>query len=204
MAQLTTTIDLLRHGACEGGEIYRGTTDVNLSAVGLEQMNRAVASPADWQRVISSPLVRCKDFATTCSSNLDLPLTIEPAFREMDFGDWEGRLVADVWRDDRERAQRFFANPAHASPPGGEHVNDVVARVAGAWSALMSRHAGEHLLLVSHGGVMRILISYLLDMPLASISRLHVPYASMARLSVIHRDEGQFPMLVSLNREVSG
>lgn len=201
MEQLTTTIDLLRHGACEGGEIYRGTTDVNLSAQGLEQMNRAVASPADWQHVISSPLVRCKNFAKTCSSNLELPLTIESGFREIDFGEWEGRLVADVWRDDRERVENFFADPAQASPPGGEHVNDVVTRVAGAWSELMSKHAGEHLLLVSHGGVMRILISYLLGMPLASISRLHVPYACMARLSVIHRDEGQFPVLVSLNSE---
>ena len=45
-----TLIDILRHGQCEGGEIYRGSTDVPLTDLGWQQMRNAVASHNGWDR----------------------------------------------------------------------------------------------------------------------------------------------------------
>ncbi len=60
MSTVTTTIDLLRHGACEGGEIFRGSSDVALSEQGWQQMRAAIADEtAPWQAVVSSSLQRC-------------------------------------------------------------------------------------------------------------------------------------------------
>ena len=55
-------IDLIRHGEPEGGRRYRGATDDPLTAAGWRQMEAAVAG-LSWQRIYSSPLVRCADFA---------------------------------------------------------------------------------------------------------------------------------------------
>ena len=49
----TTTIDLLRHGQCEGGEIFRGSTDVALSEAGWQQMRHATQEEDNWDRVIT-------------------------------------------------------------------------------------------------------------------------------------------------------
>ncbi len=58
----SVVVDLLRHGACAGGEIYRGRSDVALSELGLKQMQAAVLG-LHWQSIISSPLQRCDKFA---------------------------------------------------------------------------------------------------------------------------------------------
>ena len=64
-----TVIDLLRHGEPEGGRMYRGGgTDHALSEAGWEQMHACIEkriekNEADWQAIISSPMLRCKEFS---------------------------------------------------------------------------------------------------------------------------------------------
>ena len=58
-----TTVDLLRHGACADGEIYRGITDSALTEAGKRQMTLAVGDFRAWTSVVSSPLSRCAGVA---------------------------------------------------------------------------------------------------------------------------------------------
>lgn len=194
-----TTIDLLRHGACEGGEIYRGTTDVALTPQGWEQMEASIGDHADWHCIVSSPLTRCKKFAEQHAERLQLPLQIKSDFREMDFGAWEGRLLQEVWAEDPDLVSRFYADPAAVTPPGGEPVPVAQERSVRAWQDLLCDRQGENILLVCHGGIIRLLLSHLLGMSLAAISQLHVPYGCLARIRVYHRSGEDFPVLVSLN-----
>jgi len=194
-----TTVDLLRHGRCKGGEIYRGRTDVPLHEDGWRQMEAAIADLDAWQRVVTSPLSRCADFARRCAEQLDLPLQVEPALQEMDFGDWEGRQLQEVWRGDPQLVSRYYDDPGSVTPPGAEPASEARLRVARVWDALLAQCAGEKMLLISHGGVIRLLLSHLLELPLSSIARLHIPYASITRVQVHHRDSGDFPVLLSLN-----
>lgn len=93
-------IDLLRHGACEGGGIFRGTTDTPLTARGWQQMDtglRQLSGP--WQAVISSPQIRCRCFAERVAAQYQIQLHLEPALREIDFGEWEGCAIEQVWRE---------------------------------------------------------------------------------------------------------
>ena len=194
-----TNIDLLRHGHCQGGEIYRGRTDVQLSEEGWSQMEQAINGPAKWQRIVTSPLLRCREFSERCAERMDLPLQVDATLKEMDFGDWEGRLLQDVWQADPDLVSRFYDDPGSVTPPGGESTADAQSRIVKGWQALMQERSGEDLLLVCHGGVIRLLLSHLLDLPLSSIVRLHIPYASMSRVQVHHRDSGDFSALLSLN-----
>ncbi|CAA0101968.1 Adenosylcobalamin/alpha-ribazole phosphatase [Halioglobus japonicus] len=198
-SDLVTTVDLLRHGACEGGEIYRGSTDVVLSAQGWQQMEQATMQAAPWQRVVTSPLIRCRAFAEQCATRLDIPLRVDAGLREMDFGEWEGRLLKDVWHSDKATVSAFYEDPEAVAPPGGEPTLLAQQRMVEAWHTLMGECAGQHLLLVCHGGVIRLLLSHLLRMPLSAIARLHIPYASISRVQVYKQEGQDFPVLMSLN-----
>lgn len=194
-----TTIDLLRHGACQGGEIYRGRTDVQLSAEGWQQMEQAVSAATDWQRIITSPLLRCREFAEHCAGRFNLPLQVDVALQEMDFGEWEGRLLQEVWQENPDLVARFYDDPGAVTPPGGESTADAQSRVVAAWQALLQQCLGDRLLLVCHGGVIRLLLGHVLGMPLAAVMRLYIPYASMAQVRVMHRASGDVAVLMSLN-----
>jgi len=203
---IITTIDLLRHGECEGGDIYRGTTDVSLTEKGMRQMEEAVSSVvavskvAPWQKIISSPLQRCRRFSQAQGLRMNVPVVIENDFREVDFGDWEGRTLKDVWKMDANAVDQFYRSPDKFPPPNGENLQEVLDRLTCAWKRTLGSHSGEHLLLVQHGGTIRVLISWLLQMPLTAVTRLHVPYASFSRIEIFETDGDFFPRLKFLNR----
>ena len=194
-----TTVDLLRHGACEGGSIYRGRTDVLLSADGWRQMEQALSATGGWQKVATSPLLRCRLFAEERAQRLRLPLHIIDDLQEIHFGDWEGRRVQDVQEADPVHVARYYDDPGAVAPPGGERTLEAQQRMLRGWNTLLRDCAGEHVLLVCHGGVIRLLLSHLLAMPLHASTRLHVPYASLSRVQVHQREGGVFPVLSAFN-----
>lgn len=191
-----TTIDLLRHGEPEGGPKYRGALDEPLSERGWGQLHTAVGAHPPWERVVSSPLKRCAEFAQALGQQHGIGVEIESDFREMRFGDWEGRTAAAVMAATPEAVQRFWRDPLAYPPPGGEPLQEWAAKVTAAWQALLARHQGRHVLVLSHGGTMRVILCHLLDMPLRRLWRLDIPYATLSRVRLYGSDEGTEPMLV--------
>jgi len=71
--------------------------------------------------------------------------------------------------------------------------------VVAAWQELLDVHRGEHLLLVSHGGVMRVLAQHLLSLAPEAMNRLAIPYAGLLRFRIDHSEyEGKAQVWVSL------
>ncbi|MBF0627745.1 MAG: histidine phosphatase family protein [Magnetococcales bacterium] len=177
-------IDLLRHGAPVGGVKYRGTLDDPLAPEGWEAMWAATRDHGPWDRICASPLRRCAEFATTLGQKLAVPTTIHPALREMSFGAWEGKTSAEIMAEDPEQLTRFWKNPLENPPPGGEPLREVRTRLQTFWGQLIAEANGDRILLVAHGGVIRVLLSLVLLTPLEHLSRITVPYASLARIRV--------------------
>ncbi len=178
--EIPTRIDVLRHGECEGGKIFRGTTDVALSKHGWQQMHAAV-SGIEWDQIICSPLARCRDFSEHLGQRRGTPVHVESAWREFDFGSWEGRPCRAVWEEQPEVFRQFCADPSTCTPEGGEPYTEVQQRVAHAWRSLAAAHAGKRVLVVTHGGICRALYLHLMALPGAEFSRLEVPYACLSR-----------------------
>lgn len=197
----TTTIDLLRHGECEGGDIFRGRTDVALSALGWEQMQASVErrrlpdGRLPWRQIVSSPLQRCARFAEALSENHDIPLQIHDGLQEISFGHWEGRQVKEVVASEPEAIQRFYRQPDIYAAPGGESLSALQARVLSVWQATLDNHFESHSLLVFHGAAMRALISGLLQMPLSAFTRIEIPFAGFFRFHVYTDEMGHRPTL---------
>lgn len=185
----TTTIDLLRHGACEGGEIFRGSTNVCLTEQGWQQMQAALAAHSGWDRVVSSSLQRCREFSERFSQERALPLQIEHELREFHFGDWEGRRIADIEREHGDLLSNFWNDPLKFAPPNAETLSEFRARVVPATERLLREYRGQHVLLISHGAVIRMLLCEWLRMPMSAFSTFAVPYASLSRVRIYHFDD---------------
>ena len=180
-----TLIDLLRHGEVAGGDLLRGSrTDQPLSDKGWEQLRETVDSGANWQRVVCSPLRRCREFAEETAERLNLPLQVEEGLRELDFGAWDGLPLEQLWAQHGDAANAFLEDPLSVMPPDAEPITEFQQRVLASWNALLTDHAGEHLLLVAHGVVNRLILSHVLAMPLSAMFRLEVAHACLSRVRV--------------------
>jgi alpha-ribazole phosphatase/probable phosphoglycerate mutase len=186
-------IDLLRHGEPVGGKKYRGQSDDPLSDLGWTQMRSKLAGHAPWQRVISSPLSRCRAFAEELSGMCNLPLRLDERLKEVGFGVWEGKTRAQLSAEDPNQLARFRADPVHARPPGAEPMEQFYKRVAAALEEIVVCHRDEHLLIVCHAGVIRMALAYTLGIPLGHAYRIEVASAALTRLAIGH---GAAPRLV--------
>ncbi|WP_210396578.1 histidine phosphatase family protein [Motiliproteus sediminis] len=176
-----TRLDLLRHGACRDGAIYRGRTDSELSEDGWQQLLYATAD-GGWDRIFCSPLKRCRVFAEALAVRLQRPLAIREGLAELDFGFWDGQPLAEVWSRQSEAVMAFWRDPVTYPPPGGENMADLQQRALAVVETLYRDHPGERLLLITHSGVIRVLLAHWLEMPLANSQRLAIDYAGCSRV----------------------
>jgi alpha-ribazole phosphatase len=189
-ASSTTLAELLRHGETFGAGGFRGSTDDALTPHGLEQMRMAVENRAGWDRIVTSPLRRCLAFANELAQARGVPVDSDERFKEMHFGDWEGKTAEELMRSDDEALLRFWNDPALHTPPSGEPLRAFQARVLAAWNDNIGARRGQHLLLVLHGGPIRVVLGHVLGSPPAALLRFDVPLGSLTRIAVEHETNG--------------
>jgi broad specificity phosphatase PhoE len=177
-------IDLLRHGKTMAGSVYLGRSDAPLSEFGFKQMAQALLNAPRYHAVLSSPLVRCAAFAQDYAQQHGLPLHYDARFQEMDFGAWDGRSAAEITAADADALENFWRDPIAFPPPQAEPLLSFQARVLAAWQELPTRYPGQRVLLVTHGGVMRIILCHLQQRPLAELLNLSVPHATLHQISM--------------------
>ena len=145
---------LARHGETDWNREHRvqGHTDVGLNDAGREQAD-ALAESLDGVRldaVVSSDLARALETAEAVARRQGLDVVTEAALREKNFGSWEG--LTDV-----EIAERF-PDAVRGRWGDGETTEDVAARVLPAIERIRARHLEGDVLVVSHGGPIRIIL----------------------------------------------
>lgn len=181
---MSTTLDLMRHGEPVGGRKYRGQIDDPLSEKGWAQMHAAVGDAQPWTQIVSSPLIRCREFAETLAGRHGLPLSCDARLMEVGFGEWEGKSAAEIEQDAPGSLDRFKSDPINARPAGAEPLVEFHARVAAGLEDVLARHAGQHVLVVGHAGVIRMAFAWALHIPLAQAYRVEVATASLTRLRI--------------------
>lgn len=129
------------------------------------------ALPAD-ARFLSSPQTRAHQLAQALAGR-----TVETDARlvEMDFGAWENRLWGDL---PRSEIDAWAADTLGYTPPGGESVADMNARVLDWWSGLTVEDTP--LVVVSHGGPLRLLAAHASGAGPINAMRFEVQWGSRA------------------------
>ncbi|MCK5895225.1 MAG: 1,6-anhydro-N-acetylmuramyl-L-alanine amidase AmpD [Cocleimonas sp.] len=185
----TTIIDLLRHGEPIGGRMYRGGgTDHSLSNKGWTQMKSSISAyyteekTLPWQYIVSSPLLRCCEFAKELSHQHHLPLEIQADFKEAGYGCWEGLTPKEIKERDAEKYWAFFDDPVNCRPENAESLAGFTKKISNAFDNLLQNHQGQHILLISHLAVTRAIIATILSSSLASQQLIDIPFAGMLRI----------------------
>jgi probable phosphoglycerate mutase len=152
---------VLRHGETELSRTRRftGTRDIGLTALGQRQAQAAAAAlPTPLHAVYASPLERTRTSAEVIAKLHQLPVRFEPRFAEMGFGTWEGLTRDEATAMTPALYADWRRAPHSVTPPGGEALTAVAARVAEGIADLQARHAGETVVLVTHAIVVRLIV----------------------------------------------
>lgn len=195
---ITTYVDIIRHGEPAGGRVFRGHTDHKLTEQGIEQFKqRTKRMGCNWQHVITSPLLRCRQSAELLAQEQHIPLTIEPKLSEIHFGEWENRSVDTVMAE--QSISQLWQDPMNFCAPQGEPTAALQERTLLAWQELIKAHQGKRILVVTHGGVIRMLAQHLLELTPNAINKLSLPHAAVMSFKVIDTEyEGEQQQWLSL------
>jgi alpha-ribazole phosphatase len=165
---------LVRHAAVHGpaGVIWpaeaRASLDdaAALDLVGAELPKNAISFASPAQRTVE----------TARALRLDPILMSE--FSEQDFGAWTSQRHDDLATSGGEDYARFWRDPAHSRPPGGESFADQIARVR---RGLGQIDAGPAILVV-HSGTIRAALAIALDLAPEAALRFVIDPLSVTRI----------------------
>jgi probable phosphoglycerate mutase len=172
-----TKILLIRHGHVEGIEPkrFRGHADLPLTALGLAQAQAAARRIASgWQpvKVYTSPLERGVATGAAIAEACGVGTEIVDALIDIDYGAWQGKTDAEVAAAEPALHDAWRDTPQLVRFPGGESLQDLVARAADALRDMLARHPDDTVVLVGHDSVNRALLLQVLDQPLSAYRRL--------------------------------
>lgn len=191
MSSGATRFWLVRHAPvpCPHGRI-NGQLDVACDTSDEDDFSQLVRRLPQGATLVESGLMRCRQTTGALeTAGLVLPPPIvEPDLLEQDFGLWQGRSWMELDASKEEGLADFWADPAHAIPPGGESFADVCGRVAMALGRLAHVHAGRDVLVVAHAGTVRAAVACALGLPPEQALRLSVQPLSLTRVD--HMPEG--------------
>tara|TARA_R110002073_G_scaffold336545_2_gene535062 strand:+ start:42667 stop:43308 length:642 start_codon:yes stop_codon:yes gene_type:complete len=194
----STLFDLIRHGEPAGGQMYRGHKDDPLSDTGWQQMRDAIAQQDHWDHILTSPLLRCREFAHELAAKKNIPITVAEEFKEIHFGAWEGLTREQVSEQFGDHQAKFWHNAEKHPPPNAELIQDFYQRIGTAWSHWQETLQGKRVLLVCHGGVIRMVLAHVLGLNAAqSMAGFQVPYACRSQIQIDHSEYGVLSCLVS-------
>jgi alpha-ribazole phosphatase/probable phosphoglycerate mutase len=186
---------LVRHGetAWNAGLKFQGHTDVPLSQRGIEQAGSLARrlNNRKFTAFYASDLTRAIETAEIVAVPHGLAVKPVPALREVNFGSWEGLTFKEIKERFTELAQRWCDNPMDIPVPEGETLAELALRVNGAVRWILEHHLdGQEVVVVSHGGPIRIIIATMLGMDLNQYWRLRLDNACLNIIDFSSSDSG--------------
>jgi broad specificity phosphatase PhoE len=162
----TTRLYLVRHGATTltAEDRFAGATNVQLSDEGRGQAERLAMrlSREPIAAAYASPLDRAVDTASIIARPHGLRVETDEGLREISHGHWEQMTRDEVEETYPGELAAWDDDPFSFAPAGGETGLAVTARAMPALLEIVRRHAGQHVLIVSHKATIRLILSILL------------------------------------------
>jgi alpha-ribazole phosphatase len=164
-----TLVYLVRHGETPWNveRRFQGQLNVELSPAGLEQANAVAAwlagRPVQFSAIYSSDLKRAAETAAVIGERVGKVPQLDPRLREINVGEWTGLLADEVEQKYPGALMEWHERIDRYTIPGGESIPTVQKRLLAAYRALLDRHDGEAIIIVSHGAALSALLVALHD-----------------------------------------
>ncbi len=190
----------IRHGPIlqEFRKVFYGQMDVPLSEEGrlLSEKIVSILNHFEIKAVFSSPLQRALYPAILLSRKKSVPLLIRDELKEINYGDWTGRLREEVYKEPLfwER----FKNDS-LSPPGGESIRDLRKRASKFLQELINLEKGFYVIF-THGGFIRAFLCEIFNVESSKFFSWEVYHLKGALITIF---EDHLFVLKGLNLEVS-
>ena len=180
-----TKIFLIRHGETEWNAIgkLQGSSDIKLLPEGIDQAHM-LAEHAPFSAVdavYSSDLSRAMMTAEILAEKFGL--------RETSFGDWEGRFLSELAKENPKGFEKFFTKPDKVQPPNGETFLQSQARIMNAFDEIIADNEDKNIIVVSHGAAIRLILCAALYIPIRKM--WSIGQYNMA-LNILVFEEGNF------------
>lgn len=161
---MTPGLGIIRHAPTQWNleKRIQGSRDIPLSPRGRDlALSRAgQLSGLGFEGIVTSPMKRARETGEILGRVLNLDVVPHPGLQEQDFGEWEGKTLAEIRKADpaepRCQEQRGWA----FTPAGGESRTQVLARALAALDALPERT----LLVITHNSVIKALAYHALGL----------------------------------------
>jgi len=192
-----TTIVAVRHGETTWNrkQLLQGWAPAPLTDRGREQagqLGATLAARYEIDRVLSSDLHRTEETVDILLEHFDAPVTFESAWRERDLGVYQGVAMAEMpERFPEHDLGEAGPEAAHRRAESGESLVGVRDRVLERWeTTLAESEPGETVLVVTHGGPIRLLLGHLKDVDIAeAILAQSQGYCSINEFEVDHETD---------------
>jgi len=157
------TYFVMRHGEAETNEQGIISSDVtkefHLTEEGKAMVQKAAKGmrESDIKHIYVSPFARTRETAAIIAKELGVPeerITIDERLGESRFGEYSGRPLSEYHTAFPDKMDRFTD-----APPGGETYTQIRTRMMQALTDFDARHAGENILIISHGTPLWLLTS---------------------------------------------
>ncbi len=149
-----------------------GQTDVDLAETFWEEakeLHKKVNH--EFDAVYSSPLSRCQELAKTFTKEI----IFDERLKEFNFGDWEMKFWNKI---PSVQIRPWYADFIQTQTPNGESMEEMFWRVSDFMNELRTKEH-DRILIVTHGGVIRLIWCYLLQIPLRNTFKIPVNYGEI-------------------------
>jgi probable phosphoglycerate mutase len=182
-----TRIIAVRHGETPWNVDARiqGQLDIQLNDTGRWQARRVghALSSEQIAAIYSSDLGRAHETARAIADAAGIPVVAHQGLRERRFGVFEGKTFDEIHQTWPEHAQNWKRRiPEWAPPEGGESLLQLRERVARTVGDLASKHRGEQIAVVAHGGVLDTLYRIATGQEVNSPRTWQMPNGAINRL----------------------
>ena len=153
-----TTLLLVRHGETDWNRDgrWQGHSDTHLNELGRQQAERLAEELDGADVVYSSDLIRARETAEILARRLGADVRLDERLRERGFGAWEGKTRAEIEAEFADAHARWVAGEGPGADDA-EPFEDFAVRVRGFLDDVLARHPDETVLIVSHGGSIRVI-----------------------------------------------
>lgn len=176
---------LVRHGETDWNRVGRiqGRLDVDINLFGVKQAHLCAKrlKHIPFDKAFTSPLARAVQTAEIINQHHQLRIEAHKDLEEIHLGNWEGMTWSEINRSYRTLMTDMQRERKMANIHGGESYEDVIERSMGFIESIKN-HPYEHILVVSHGGVIKSILSHVLGLSIEKRSNFNVMNTSMSIL----------------------
>lgn len=190
---------LVRHGeTIWNNELrYQGHSDIPLNSAGKEQASK-LAERLKGEKIdyfYASDLSRAMETAQIIAQPHGKTVTGVELLRETRFGVWEGLKFTEIKEKYPEIWKQWQVDPRGTLIPEGEYLDEVAVRVMQGIKEIINRHADDSVLVVAHGGTIRLILAELLEMDIRNLWRIRQDNTALNIIDIY----GDRPIVATIN-----